>query len=63
MNAWIGDICQHIKSVAPNALVGIGYEGFYGSGAGGLLLLFLPGAPAGHADNHESTRVDSWVTP
>ena len=33
MNAWIGDICQHIKSVAPNALVGIGYEGFYGSGA------------------------------
>jgi hypothetical protein len=32
----IGDICSFIKSVAPNQLVGLGYEGFYGPGAGGL---------------------------
>ena len=29
-------MCGHIKSVMPSALVGIGYEGFYGPGSGKL---------------------------
>ena len=28
MQSWISEMCGHVKSVAPNALVGIGYEGF-----------------------------------
>jgi hypothetical protein len=34
MQSWISEMCQHVKSVAPNHLVGIGYEGFYGPDSG-----------------------------
>ena len=34
MQSWIGEMCAHVKSVAPNQLVGIGYEGFYGPESG-----------------------------
>jgi hypothetical protein len=34
MQGWISEMCQHVKSVAPKQLVGIGYEGFYGAGSG-----------------------------
>mmetsp|Transcript_2474 Transcript_2474/g.8808 ORF Transcript_2474/g.8808 Transcript_2474/m.8808 type:complete len:286 (+) Transcript_2474:898-1755(+) len=34
MQAWIEEMCGYLKSVAPNHLVGIGYEGFYGPGSG-----------------------------
>ena len=34
MQAWISEMCTHVKSVAPNHLVGIGYEGFFGPESG-----------------------------
>ena len=34
MQRWIERMCSKFKSVAPNQLVGIGYEGFYGPDSG-----------------------------
>jgi len=34
MQNWIEDMCNFVKSVDGNHLVGIGYEGFYGPGSG-----------------------------
>jgi mannan endo-1,4-beta-mannosidase len=38
MQSWISEMCAHVKSVAPNQLVGIGYEGFYGPDSGKMAL-------------------------
>lgn len=41
MQTWIERMCAKLKTVAPNHLVGIGYEGFYGGAEVEMFYLYF----------------------
>ena len=54
---WMNEMCQHLKSFAPNQLIGLGYEGFFHSDDDEDLRMLNPGV----GSDWPSREGQSWL--